>query len=312
MRKKDGFIRYFLKNKTFFFMLLPGVIMLIINNYIPMFGIIIAFKRYRFFGSFISSVIKSDWIGLDNFKFFFSTPYALEITRNTLMYNIVFIALDIVVPITLAIMLNEAKSRIASKLTQSIVFIPFFLSWIVVGYLAFALFSMDNGFINRNLLSHIGMNPIRWYSEPVYWPFILICFHLWKYTGYNVVVYIAAISGIDSTLYESSSIDGATKMQQARFITLPMLKSIIIILALLAVGRIFNADFGLFYNVTKNSGALSSTTQVIDTFVFNTLMNSNNISLASASGAYQSIVGCITVVAANFIVKKVEKEMALF
>lgn len=293
-------------------MVFPGLVILIINNYIPMFGVIIAFKQYRFAGSFFESVIKSKWVGFSNFDFFFNTPYAYLMTRNTILYNFLFIILDIAVPVLLAIALNEIRGKLLSKTYQSLMFLPFFLSWIIVSYLAFSLLSIDKGLINAGILKALGISPVEWYSEPVYWPVILVFFHMWKYTGYNIVVYLAAISGIDAEYYEAASIDGATKWQQIRHITLPMLRSLMIILTLLAIGRIFNADFGLFYNVPRNSGAIMNTTMVIDTYVYSALMNTSNIGMAAAAGTYQAVVGCITVFTANLVVRKIDKEMALF
>ncbi len=293
-------------------MLLPGLFVLLINNYIPMFGVVIAFKRYRFNQNFFKSIITSEWIGFKNFEFFFKTPQAFEVTRNTILYNLVFIALGIVIPVILAVALNELINKKLSNFYQSIMFLPYFLSWIVVSYLAYSMLSMENGFINRSVINALGFESINWYSEPKYWPFILIFFQVWKYTGYNAVVYHAAISGIDSEYYEAAAIDGATKWQQTKFITIPLLQPVIIIMTLLAVGRIFNADFGLFFNVPKDSGALYAVTDVIDTYVFRALRNSNSVGMASAAGLYQAVVGCITVFTANYIVRKIDSDKALF
>lgn len=310
--KKFGLLYQLRTNWPLFVMLLPGVVILVINNYIPMFGIIIAFKRYRFFGSFFESLIKSDWVGLKNFEFFIKTPYAYQFTRNTLLYNAVFIILGLIIPVFFAIALSELRNKNLSKVYQSVIFLPYFLSWIVVSYLAYTMLSIETGFINKSILGPIGIAPVEWYNEPKYWPFILVFFQLWKYTGYNVVVYLAAISGIDQEFYEAAAIDGATKWQQIRHITLPLLQTLMIILTLLAVGRIFNADFGLFYNVPRNQGSLNTVTQVIDTYVYSALRNTNNIGMASAAGTYQAIVGCITVFTANLIVRKIDKDSALF
>ncbi len=311
-RNNTGLLFQLKKNWPLFVMLLPGVIVLIINNYIPMFGVIIAFKNYRYSGSFLNSIIKSDFVGFRNFEFFIKTPYAWQMTRNTLLYNIAFIILGLIVPVTFAIILSELRNKRTSKFYQSVVFLPYFLSWIVISYLVFSIFSVENGFINKSILVPLGIAPVEWYSSPKYWPPILIFFQLWKYTGYNIVVYLAAITGIDTEFYEAAEIDGATKFQQIRHITLPMLKTLMIILTLLAVGRIFNADFGLFYNVPRNIGSLYPATQVIDTYVYNALMNTNNIGMASAAGTYQAVIGCITVFTANMIVRRVDKESALF
>jgi putative aldouronate transport system permease protein len=311
-RKNYGLLYQLKTNWPLFAMLTPGVILLLINNYIPMFGIVIAFKRYRFFGNFFESVIRSEWVGFKNFEFFTKTPYAFQMTRNTLLYNAVFIALGLVVSVFFAIALSEIRGKNLSKFYQSSIFLPYFLSWIVVSYLAYSFLSIETGFINKSILAPFGIAPVEWYNEAKYWPFILVFFQLWKYTGYNVVVYLAAITGIDPEYYEAASIDGATKWQQIKHITLPLLQTLMIILTLLAVGRIFNADFGLFYNVPRNSGTLQSTTMVIDTYVYSALRNSNNIGMASAAGTYQAVVGCITVFTANLIVRKIDKDSALF
>ena len=296
----------------FFLMLLPGVAVLVINNYIPMVGVVMAFQRYRFKENFLNSILTSEFVGLKNFEFFFKTPNAFTVTRNTIVYNLVFIVLGLVIPVMLAIGLNEIRKKLFSKLYQSMIFMPYFLSWIVVSYLAYSFFSFENGFINCSILEPLGLEPINWYFEPKYWPGILIIFQLWKYTGYNMVVYLAAIAGIDGEYYEAAAIDGATKWQTIRHITIPLLKPLMIIMTLLAVGRIFNADFGLFYNVPKNMGSLYQVTDVIDTYVFRALRNSNNVGMASAAGLYQAVLGCITVFTANLIVRKIDREKALF
>ena len=277
-----------------------------------MFGVVIAFKKYRLFDNFFESLIKSEFAGIDNFKFFFQSPYAFNVTRNTILYNFVFIALDLIVPVALAIALNEMRTKKLAKGYQSLMFLPYFLSWIVVSYLAFSFFSMDKGLVNTQLLSRLGVEPVNWYAESAAWPFILTFFHMWKYTGYNVVVYIASLAGIDTEYYEAASLDGASKWQQIKYITLPMLQSIMVIMTLLAVGRIFNADFGLFYNVTRNSGQIAYVTEVIDTYVYKSLRNSNNIGMTAAAGLYQAVIGCITVFAANLVVRKIDDEKALF
>jgi putative aldouronate transport system permease protein len=311
-KKKAGFIKHFKTNLPLFIMLLPGVVILIINNYIPMFGIIITFKRYRFINNFFESVIKSEWVGFGNFDFFIKTPYAYTMTRNTILYNLVFIVLGLIVPVFFAIALSELRNKSMSKIYQSIIFLPYFLSWIVVSYIAYSGLSIEHGFINRSILAPLGIAPVEWYSEPVYWPFILVFFQLWKYTGYNVVVYLAAISGIETEFYEAAAIDGATKWQQIRHITIPMLQTLMVILTLLAVGRIFNADFGLFYNVPRNSGVLQPATMVIDTYVYSALRNTSNIGMAAAAGTYQAVVGCICVFTANWVTRKIDKDKALF
>jgi putative aldouronate transport system permease protein len=294
-------------------MLLPGVIILIVNNYIPMIGVVIPFKDYVFNGqNFFSSLISSKFVGFDNFRFLFMSKDIITATRNTLLYNIGFIALDLIIPVALAIALTELWNQRFSKFYQSIIFLPYFLSWIIISYLAYSFLNYQSGFINNSILIPLGFKSIDWYSKVGAWPAILTFFHLWKYTGYNLVVYLASIAGISTEFYEAAALDGATEFQQIRFITLPMLKTIMIILSLLAVGRIFNADFGLFYNVPQDIGSLFNSTSVIDTYVYNCLEHYKDVGMSAAAGMFQAVVGCVTVFTANFIVRKIDKESALF
>ncbi len=309
--KRIGETRNLRTNLSYLLMLLPGVIVLIINNYIPMIGVLLPFKKYRYAGGFFSSIFGSPWVGLSNFKFLFASPNILQATKNTVLYNLLFIALGILVPVVMAISLTELHNKRLSKLYQSSFFLPYFLSWIVISYLAFSFLSFDNGFLN-NLFDSLGLERMNWYFETKAWPFILTFFQLWKYTGYNIVIYIATISGISSEYYEAATLDGASKWQQVRFITLPMLKTVIIITTLFAIGRIFNSDFGLFYSVPRNTGALYSVTNTIDTLVYIMLRNSNDVGMTSAASFYQAVVGCITVFLANGVIRKIDKDQALF
>lgn len=310
-KTKRKFGKDFRSNIPFFIMLLPGVIVLIINNYLPMIGVILPFENYRFKKDFLTSIISSDFVGFDNFSFLFGSPNIWEATRNTVLYNLVFIALGVIVPVTLAIALTELWRKRLSKFFQSVYFLPYFLSWMVVSYLAFSMLSYDNGVFN-GLLESLGMDKTNWYAEVMAWPGILIFFQLWKYSGYNIVLYLASISGISDDYYEAATLDGASKWQQIRYITLPMLRTIMVITSLLAVGKIFNSDFGLFYNVPQNTGALYSVTSTIDTLIYVMLRNSSNVSMTAAAGIYQAVVGCITVCIANAVVRKVDKPSALF
>lgn len=312
LRQKNAFLREFKVNTPFFLMLLPGIVVMIINNYLPMFGVVIAFKNIKFHGNFMQNIINGAWVGLDNFRFVVESPQALIATRNTIFYNLVFIILGLVIPVSFAIALNELKNKYFSRFYQSVMFLPYFISWIVVSYLAYALLSTETGFLNKSILIPLGLEKVSWYFQKQYWPYILTFFQVWKYTGYNTVVYLAAISGIDSEYYEAAEIDGATRWQQVKHITLPLLQPLMIILTLLAVGRIFNADFGLFYNVPRESGSLFSVTDVIDTYVFRGLKSMVNIGMTSAAGTYQAVIGCITVVFANMVVRRIDKEKALF
>lgn len=307
--KSKGFFHELIKNKILFLMLLPGTIILIINNYLPMLGIFIAFKDVNYTKGFF----RSDWVGFKNFEYFIKSTYAFVITRNTLLYNLVFIFLGLAVSATIAIALNELVNQKLKKIYQSVIFIPFFMSWIVISYIGYAFLGMDLGFINKTLVNVFHVEGVQWYFEQKYWPFILTFANLWKYTGYNSVIYLAAITNISSEYYEAAAIDGATKWQQIIKITIPQIKPLMVIMTLLAVGRIFNADFGLFYTFTMNSGAIYDVTQVMDTFVYRSMTTGvGDVGMASAAGFFQSVVGFVCVFTSNYIVKKIDPEKALF
>lgn len=291
-----------------FSMMIPGAAYLIINNYIPMLGLQIAFKKFNY----TDGMWKSPWTGLSNFTYLFKTKDALVMTRNTILYNIAFIVLGTLLAVTIAIVLNELKGTRAKKGYQILFLIPYLISMVVVSYIAFAFLSYDNGFINNSILSAFGGKAINWYTEPKYWPFILVIVHLWKSFGYNSIIYFATVIGIDSSLYEAAVIDGAGSWQRIWHVTLPGLKTTIITLTLLNVGRIFYSDFALFYQVPQDSGMLSSVTQTIDVYVYKGLTQLNDVGRASAAGFYQSIVGFIMVLVANLVVRKVDAESALF
>jgi putative aldouronate transport system permease protein len=292
----------------FYFMMLPAIVLLIINNYLPMFGVVIAFKNVNF----QQGIWGSPWVGFTNFKYLFATADAWTITRNTVLYNALFIALNLVFAVAVAILFNEMRSKAMAKFHQSAMFLPYFLSWIVVSYLLFAFLGQEHGFVNMKVLPALGMKPVEWYSKTQYWPYILPLVNLWKNIGYYAVIYLAAIVGIDREYYEAAIIDGASKWQQIKSITLPLLGPVIITLTLLQIGRIFYADFGLFYQATLNAGALYPVTQVIDTYVYNTFLVTGNIGMSSAAGLYQSVVGLLLVLGSNLFVRKISKENALF
>ncbi len=289
-------------------MVLPGIIYLFINNYMPMFGLIIAFQDFNY----SKALLENDWIGFKNFEYLFKTSDAWVITRNTLLYNIVFILLNTTVAIAIAIMLNEIKRKFLARFYQSVVLIPYLISMVIVGYLALAMLSGETGFVNKQLLPMLGIEPISWYSEAKYWPFILTIINVWKNVGYLCVIYLAAIIGIDPEYYEAAKIDGASKWQQIRAITIPLIMPVITIMTLLQIGRIFYSDFGLFYQVPLNTGALLSTTNVIDTYVYRALMNLGDIGMSSAAGMYQSVVGFVLVIVSNYIVSRRNRDNALF
>ncbi len=296
------------KSLPLLLMALPGLAYLVINNYIPMAGIVIAFKKM----DYAKGVFGSDWVGFDNFKFLFSTPDAWIMTRNTLLYNLAFIVIGTICALAVALCMNEIKERFFAKYFQGAFLLPNLISMVVVSYIVFAFLNTDTGLLNRTVLPALGVSEINFYSQPQAWPLILLIVYLWKNTGYASVIYLAGIASIDPTLYEAARIDGAGKWDQIRFITLPQLKSIIIILTLLSVGRIMFSDFGLFYQVPMNSGPLYSTTQTIDTYVYRGLMQLGNIGMSSAAGLYQSVVGFVLVLTANYLVKKISPENAMF
>ena len=292
----------------FYVMMIPGLLYLIVNNYLPMFGLVIAFKRidYRL------GIFGSPWTGLSNFEYLFKTSDAWTITRNTIGYNAVFIILGTVVSVAVAVLLNEIRGVRRKKIYQTLILIPYLISTVVISYLVFAFLSVDSGFLNNSVIRALGMDPISWYSEPKYWPFILVIVNLWKSFGYSCILYYASVIGIDGALYEAAVVDGAGRWQRIRHIILPSLRGTIITLTLMSVGRIFYSDFGLFYQVPMDSGLLYDVTNTIDTYVYRSLLKLNDVGRASAAGFYQSIVGFVIVLGANFAVRRIDKENALF
>lgn len=291
-------------------MMLPGIILTFLFSYLPMFGVIIAFKNINM----RDGILGSAWCGLQNFKFLFHTSDAYVITRNTVGYNLVFIFVGTFLNVTLAILMSLLFSKMASKVYQTIMIMPYFLSFVIVSYLVFAFLSMDNGFLNKHLLPMLGIEPVNWYTTARPWPIILCTVNFWKWTGYSSVVYLAAISGIDTQLYEAAELDGANRWKQILYITLPSLKTLIVIQTILAVGKILNSDFGLFYQVPMNSGALYSTTNTINTYVYNSMVSGGvrSLGMSSAAAFYQSAVGFVLVLVTNKIVNKIDPESALF
>lgn len=291
-----------------YLMMAPGLIYLLINNYIPMAGIVIAFKKLNF----SKGIWNSPWVGLENFEFLFSSKDAWIITRNTLLYNLAFIVVNMVVGIAIAILICEVRSKKMKKVYQSVILLPFLMSMVILSYIVYAMLSSENGLINNSILPMLNMEPIQWYQDPKYWPFILIFANCWKGVGYGCLIYIATLIGIDPAYYEAARLDGASKWQEITRITLPCLVPTIITLLLLSIGRIFYSDFGLFYQVPQNSGVLFPTTNVIDTYVYRALIEQGNISMSSAAGVYQSLVGFVVVIISNLVVRKYDKDRALF
>ncbi|URN92670.1 MAG: ABC transporter permease subunit [Candidatus Pristimantibacillus lignocellulolyticus] len=307
-KKKTPLLKTIKKYWMFYFMMLPAILILLLNNYIPMFGIIIAFKNINY----VDGILGSPWSGFENFKYLFMTKDALIITRNTLLYNSSFIVLNLVFPLMFALMLNEIKNRFLAKLHQTVMFLPYFLSMVVISYLAYAFLSDTNGFLNKSLLPMLDIEGVKWYFTKEFWPYILSMVNTWKSMGYYTVIYMAAIIGIDEEYYEAATIDGASKFKQIFTITIPLLTPIITIMTLLQVGRIFNADFGLFFQVPRESGVLFPVTNVIDTYVYRTFLTVGDIGLSSAAGLVQSVVGFSLVFLANWIVRRIDSDNALF
>ncbi|WP_039837109.1 ABC transporter permease [Paenibacillus sonchi] len=302
-------IRKFLeKNKVLLLMMLPGFLYLILNNYIPMFGVIIAFKNINY----AQGILGSDWVGFKNFEFLFNTNDAYIIIRNTLLYNSGFIIINLIFSVGLAVLLNELRNKLAARFYQSVVLLPHLFSAVILGYLVFAFLSADYGYLNHKVLPWLGLEPMNWYNEAKAWPYILMIVNTWKSAGYLSIIYLAAIIGLDKEYYEAALIDGANKWKQFSRITLPLIAPVIITMTLMQVGRIFFSDFGLFYQVPMNSGSLLQTTNVIDTYVYRALINMGDLGMSSAAGLFQSIVGFVLILSVNLIVRKVSKENALF
>lgn len=293
---------------------LPTVIWFIAFSYIPLFGIVFAFKHYRYKpgkGFIYSLFVHSKWVGLKNFEFLFRSPDIANIFRNTLGYNIIFILIGVTLPVTLAIMITQLHSKKLAKICQTAMFLPHFLSWVVVSYFVYAFLSTDKGLVN-SVIQTLGGERILWYQEARYWPYIIVFMNTWKTVGYSMVVYMASITGIDQSLYESAVIDGATKWQQTKGITIPLLRPVISIMFIMNIGHIFSTDFGLFFHVTKDSNSLINVTQTLDVYVYKALMQSNNYNYSSAVALLQSVFGCVLLLIANRVVKFIDPESGLF
>lgn len=300
--------RRILKQWPLYLMMVPGLAYLLINNYMPLAGLQLAFKKFKY----ALGIWKSDFNNFKNFTYLFKSSDAWIIIRNTVGYNLVFILLGTVVAIFVAILLNMVRVKRMQKFYQTVILIPHLISYVIVSYIVYAFLGQDNGMINNSLLKALGMEPIAWYTEAAYWPYILVITQLWKTFGYNSIIYYATIVGIDQTYYEAAIVDGATWWKQVRYITLPMLKPVIVTPTLLAIGRMFYSDFGLFYQVPMNIGLLYDATNTIDTYVYRGLLETNDVGRASAAGFIQSVMGFFLVLGTNAIVRRVDREQALF
>jgi putative aldouronate transport system permease protein len=302
-----GFIGDIRKNPVAYLLALPAIAYTFTYGYATLPYVLIAFQRFNF----RTGIFGSDWIGLKNFEFFFGSPRAWQVTWNTVRLNFLSIVLGVVVALTLAIIVNELRSRSFQKSTQSLFLLPHFISWVVVSYVVYSLFSTRLGLANA-ILGSIGVEPVRWFSMPGPWVWIMPLIRVWKAAGMQSVIFLAAIAGIDQQLYEAATIDGATRLQQVFRITIPVLLPTVAILTLLAVGRMFYGDFAMVYSIIRDNGILYETTDVIDTYVFRALRKTGNPSQAMAVGLYQAIMGFIFVFGSNWIVRRRYEEGALF
>lgn len=288
-------------------MLAPALLYVIVFSYVPMTGIVLAFKRYQYAGG----IYFSPWCGLDNFKALLVAGKLGQVTRNTLLYNIAFILLGVVFEMGSAILLNEIGSKWFKKISQSLMFLPYFISWVVVSAVMYNVFNYEKGVVNH-VLSLLGLNAFDLYNSPKAWPIVLIFLKLWKQTGYGSVVYLAAITGLDQEMFEAASIDGASAWQKIRYITIPSLVPTMMIMVLLAIGNIFRGDFGMFYQTVKSSALLQPMTDVIDTYVFRLLIMNSDIGVSAATGLYQSVLCFVTITVCNKLVKKLDPDYALY
>ncbi|NLW19967.1 MAG: sugar ABC transporter permease [Clostridiales bacterium] len=295
------------KNRMLYIMLLPAVLLVLLLNYLPMAGIILAFKNFRY----NLGIWGSEWAGLRNFRFFFLSGTGWMVTRNTILYNLINLLTTQLLAIIIAIVLNDIRGRLFKKLSQSAIFLPYFISWIIVGVFAYNIFNYESGLLN-GALKALGAKPVNVYAEPSLWWLIIPSFNAWKWVGYTSVIYIAAITGIDPECYESADIDGANIFQKTFYITLPSIRTTIIIMLLLSIGRILRGDFQMFYQLVGNNGQLFSATDVIDTFVFRSLVTGGDLSMSSAATFYQSVLCFLIIVLVNGVVRRVDPDSALF
>lgn len=298
--------RHMKKDSELIALSLPAFVFKFIFAYLPMIGIVIAFKNYRY----DKGILGSEWVGLKNFVFFFTSDTAWRVTRNTILYNCGFIVITTFFGVLFAILLNEVTSKWL-KVFQTSMFLPYFFSWIVVSYATTAFLDPNYGYLNV-ILKAFHIESISWFMEPQYWPFLLNAVAFWKGIGYSTLIYYAGTLGIDPTYYEAARIDGASRWKMVKYITVPMLKPLITILIILAVGGIFRADFGLFYFIPNDSSFLYSVTDVIDTLIYRSLLNSSDIGMTAAVGLFQSLVGFVLVITTNTIVKKMNEENSLW
>lgn len=305
--KKKGFWYQAYRYRYLLLMISPVILYFILFSYIPMGGIVMAFKKYNF----RDGIFGSPWNGLKNFKFFFASGEAWRVTKNTFLYNIAFMVCSTFTSVALAIALSDVKNKYFKKISQSVMLLPHFISWVVVSAITYALLGMQTGVINNFLVS-LGHERVNFYTMPQAWKWILVIANVWKGAGYGSIVYLATITGIDSSYYEAAEVDGASAFQKLRYITLPFLRPAIVTMILLQLGHSFRGNFGMFYPMVGDNGLLYKTTDVIDTFVYRLLMNENNYGQSTAIGLYQSVLCFVFIVVVNRITKKIDEDSALF
>ena len=308
-KKKKGFLYGMSHNWQLYTMFIPAAVLLILFNYLPMFGIITAFKDFNFRDGIFGSPVIDPWYS--NFKYLFSTGSALRATRNTIFLNALFIFFELVVEVSFAVMFSELHSKALKSGLQFSIFLPYFISWIVVGLFAYNMMNYDNGFFNQ-IRALFGQEPINWYENPKLWIVILVIFRVWKQAGYGMVLYIAALGAVDQTFYEAAEIDGASRWQRIRYISIPLISPTIITLLLLNCGKIMNADFGMFYALIGDNAQLYSTTDVLDTFIYRNLRLNGDVGMSSAAGFYQSVLSTAILLVMNHFARKYNPEGALF
>lgn len=306
-KRKFAFIHELVKNRTAYLLALPAALYTLIFGYLTLPYMVIAFQKFNY----RLGLFGSEWVGFDNFKFFFASNRAWQVTFNTIRLNFLYIIVITLCALTLAVLFSELKNRLFAKLMQSTILFPHFLSWVMISYILYSLFGNNYGLIN-NTLALFNIDPINWYASPQYWVQILVGTSVWKDIGISLVIYLAGITGIDGTLFEAAKIDGASRWQQIRFITLPLLIPTVIILSMLALGKVMYGNFDMIYAIIKDNGLLYPTTDVIDTYVFRALRTIGNPAQAMAVGVYQSVVGFMLVYGVNWLIRKTSPDNSLF
>jgi len=301
------FAREMIRNKTAYLLSLPAALYTLVFGYLTLPYMVIAFQKFNY----RLGLFGSEWVGFANFKFFFASNNAWQVTFNTIRLNFLYIVLSTVCALLLAILFSELKNRLFAKTMQSTILFPHFLSWVMISYILYSLFGSKYGLVNQTL-DLLGLEPVNWYASPQYWVQILVGTSVWKDIGISLVIYLAAITGIDGALFEAAKIDGASRTQQIRYITLPLLVPTVIILTMLALGKVMYGNFDMIYAIIKDNGMLYATTDVIDTYVFRALRTIGNPAQAMAVGVYQSVVGFVLVYGVNWIVRKASPENSLF